>query len=138
MPDSVGTAGWLSDHRTGIGRDERQRQRAHILAGGRGPPAQIEEGWVQGPAPGAADRQQAPQVVQTSEEREGWATELVKGPEDDDERTVVQVSYVMRVRFDRFVSYHVFYGYHITIIIILWRSYYIFTHKVFTEVPNLF
>lgn len=72
------------------------------MAGGRGPPAPVEKGRVQGPAPGAADRQQAPQVVQTSEEREGWAKEFVEGPEDDDERTVVQVRYVTRVRVDRF------------------------------------
>lgn len=94
MPDSAGTAGRLPDHRTGISRDEGQRQRAHILAGGRGPPAPVEKGRVQGPAPGAADGQQAPQVVQTSEECEGWAKELVKGPEDDDERTAVQVHYL--------------------------------------------
>jgi len=81
------------------------------LAGGRGPPAPVEEGRVQGPAPGAADGQQAPQVVQTSEEREGWSAELVKGPEDDDERTVIQVRYVTRVPLRSFVSY-IFYGYH--------------------------
>jgi len=75
------------------------------LAGGRGPPAPVEEGRVQGTASGTADRQQAPQVVQTSEERKGRATELVKGPKDDDERTVVKVNYVIPVRVDRFVSY---------------------------------
>jgi len=56
VPDAAGTVRRLPDGRTGNGRDEGQRQRADLLAGGRRPPGQAEEGRVQGTATGTAAR----------------------------------------------------------------------------------
>lgn len=104
MPDAVGTAGRLSDRGTGTGRDERKGQRAHVLAGGRGPLAPAQKGRVQGSAAGTADRSQAPQVVETAEERERGPAELVKGPQDDNERSTVQVRSLYSTTIGTFTS----------------------------------
>lgn len=91
VPDPVGTSGRLPDGRPRDGRDEGQGERAHVLAGGRGPPAPAEEGRVQDAAARTAARRQAPQVVEKPEGPEGRSAELAESPEDDHERPAVQV-----------------------------------------------
>lgn len=90
MPDPVGTVGRLSDRRTGCRRDEGQGQRAHVLAGGRGPPAPPEAGRVSSGATGTAARRQAPKVVETKGS-EGRTAELAESAQNDHERPAVQV-----------------------------------------------
>lgn len=94
VPDAVGSAGRLPDGRAGLGRDEGQRQRAHVLAGGRGPRVPAQAGRVQGQAAGPAAWRQAPQVVQAaggSGRQQGGTEKLAEGAEDHDERAAVQV-----------------------------------------------
>lgn len=94
MPDAVGPVGRLPDGRAGLGRDEGQGQRAHVLAGGRGPRAPAQTGRVPGQATGPAAGRQAPQVVQAARGRrrqQGWTEELAEGAEDHDERAAFQV-----------------------------------------------
>lgn len=99
VSDAVGSVGWLPDGRAGLGRDEGQGQRAHVLAGGRGPRVPAQAGRVPGQAAGPAAGRQTPQVVQAaggSSRQQGGAEELAEGAEDHDERAAVQVC-VLRV-----------------------------------------
>lgn len=60
VSDAVGSVGRLPDGRAGLGRDEGQGQRAHVLAGGRGPRVPAQAGRVPGQAAGPAAGRQAP------------------------------------------------------------------------------